>query len=56
MLVVQFYLFVVGEVPLGILAVFVHVELDCLNDPTAWPIPSGSGKMVTRISLDKYPK
>ena len=56
MLAVQLDLFVVGAMPSGILAVFVHIGLDCLNDPTARPIPSGTGEVVAAISLDKYPR
>lgn len=55
MLAVQLDLFVVGSMPFGILAVFVHVGLDCLNDLTARPIPGGNNQMVAPISLDKYP-
>lgn len=56
MLAIQFDLFVVGSMPYGISAVFVHVGLDCLNDLTARPIPSGTGQMVAPIYLDKYPE
>lgn len=54
MLAVQLDLFVVGSMPSGISAIFVHVGLDCLNDLTARPIPNGTDQMVAPISLDKY--
>lgn len=46
MLSVQLDMLVAGAMPIGIMAVFVRVELDCFNDPTAWPIPTGPCEMV----------
>jgi len=34
MLSVQLDVSVYGAMPFGIMAILVHVELDCLNDPT----------------------
>ncbi len=53
MLRVRLDLFVVGAMPSGDLAVFVEVELDCLNDPTAQPIPSGNPQIVVDINAHK---
>lgn len=53
MLRVRLDLFVIGTTPLGIMAVFVHVELDCLNDPTVRPIPDGFAKMGVRPTTCK---
>lgn len=44
MLAVRLYLFVVGATPYGIIAVFVHVELDSLNVQTTRPISGGMSK------------
>ncbi len=41
MLSVQLNMFHFGAMPLGILSVIVQIELDCSNDPTTRPIPSG---------------
>ena len=49
MLSVQFALFVVSDMPTGIFAVFVHMELDCLNDPTTQPCLGGNREMGAKF-------
>lgn len=53
MLRVRLDLFVIGATPLGIIAVFVQVELDCLNDPTVRPIPDGFTEVGVRPNTCK---
>lgn len=49
MLSVQFYLFIVSDMPSGIFAVSVQMELDCLNDPTTQPFLGGNREMGAKF-------
>ena len=53
MLSVQFYLFIVSDMPSGIFAVSVQMELDCLNDPTTQPVLSGNRKMGAKYGTTR---